>query len=174
MQNTTSEVKSARLCPVCGVPLAPSKNALGVYWSCPSCDGRLVALALLRKTVIRAAINEIWQQAQQAAVGEKRCVECRHPMRLLPAKHPILTISLDVCVPCTLIWFDPHEFEALPALPPVQQEAAELPPAAREALAMAKVNAIREQYEQKADQPEVNIDSAWQLVADLFGLTNSH
>lgn len=175
MQNIKSDEQSGYLCPACGVPLVRSQNAVGLFWLCPSCDGRIVSLALLRKTVLREAINEIWQQAKEAGVENKRCVECGQSMRQAQVNIPELSLNVDVCKLCTLIWFDPTEYEMLPQSPAETTVVEELPPAAREALAMAKVEQIRQQY----NETDVKYDclddedcpvSGWQRAVGLMGL----
>ena len=168
------EAQSKHPCPVCGVRLSQMRNAAGIFWCCPSCDGRMATVALLRKSVLRDVINDIWQQAQQADAVNKRCAECGRPMRQAHVKSNTFTMTVDVCLPCTLVWFDPQEFEALPPQAPATTTAEELPPAAREALAMAKVEAIGQRYNQF--DPESRVDDAdspatgWQQAVGLLGM----
>lgn len=157
-------------CPGCGQPLTAGQNAQGVYWSCPACDGRLVSLAVLRKTVLREAVNAVWQQTNSDAGRPGRaCPACGLAMTEAHVTTGGVAMDVDVCHTCTLVWFDPREYGALPPKPdePKVQEP-ELSPEAREAMAVAMVQGIGERYRSQSsdEMPE----SGWQVAAGLFGL----
>lgn len=68
----------------------------------------------------------------------------------LPARGQ--TLVLDVCRTCQFVWFDAQEFETLPPLPPKPVAVDPLPPAARQALAIAEVERMaKEQTEAGPD-----------------------
>jgi len=159
-----------RACPGCGQPLSEVRNAQGIYWYCPACGGRLAALAVLRKTVLREAVNQVWQEARQGeGTPGKRCPECGLSMREVRATAGGVVMNVDVCPRCTLVWFDPREYDAMPPQPaPPAPKEEELPPAAREALAMVKVEEIGRRY--REEQNEAGPESTWQVIAGLFGL----
>jgi membrane associated rhomboid family serine protease/Zn-finger nucleic acid-binding protein len=159
-------------CPRCQTTL--NKRAvpsLGLVWVCPSCRGRAMTLELLRKAVSQPVVARLWQRAcsGQYPAGA-HCPTCYRRT----AQVPILsaadkTTYLDVCVPCHVVWFDMHEFEALPKLPPKPSKREELSPQAREALALARVEAMSNQsgpLETISDPP----DYWWQTVIAALGM----
>lgn len=76
-------------------------------------------------------------------------------------------IRLDVCRACYFVWFDPVEFEQLPQLPqPVAEP--ELPEKAREALAIAKAQAIAQQAQPM--RGEAAPDEFWKYLPAIFGM----
>ena len=135
------------------------QSAVGVFWACDACGGRTVALPVLRKVVSEPAIKALWLSAQSAALGRKRCPTCGNRMCEASASG----VQLDVCKVCQFVWFDPREFEQLPALPVVEKKA-ELPQAAREMVALYEVKRLQEQAE--AEEPI----ETWQHVPAVFGL----
>jgi membrane associated rhomboid family serine protease/Zn-finger nucleic acid-binding protein len=77
-------------------------------------------------------------------------------------------IGVDVCRLCHFVWFDLHEVETLiprplPAAPP------ELPQAAREAIALAKVEQIAEQA-RGTDFGSAPPDERWKEIAAFLGM----
>ncbi len=80
-------------------------------------------------------------------------------------------LELDVCKRCEFVWFDPKEFEVIPPPPPTPKEPGEmdekdLPQAAREALAIYKVQQMAEQARAEDPTPDAN----WKTVPAIFGL----
>jgi len=76
-------------------------------------------------------------------------------------------LKLDVCRACYFVWFDPVEFEQLPQLPQPAPEP-ELPEKAREALAIAKAQAIAQQAQPM--QGEAAPDEFWKYLPAIFGM----
>jgi len=81
------------------------------------------------------------------------------------------TLKLDVCRRCEFVWFDVTEYESIPPPPPKPKdpwhvEEKELPQAAREALAIYKVQQIAEQEREEHPEPDAN----WKTVPALLGL----
>ena len=75
-------------------------------------------------------------------------------------------MELDVCCSCQEIWFDPKELAALPVYMPPPAE--ELPPEAREALAIHQVERIaRESEAEKAEDALPN--NVWEFLAAVCG-----
>jgi membrane associated rhomboid family serine protease len=73
-------------------------------------------------------------------------------------------LRLDVCKVCQFVWFDAQEFEQMPVATPVVAQRAELPRAAREAIALAEVQWLAESVSE--DSPP----ETWQYVPAVFGL----
>lgn len=161
------------LCPNCGVKLARTLAGPGVYWICPVCHGRAASVSLLRKTVPRGVVNELWQAARS---GERprvrRCPFCGNPMPEIQAAGEQYRKRLDVCVICHCVWFDPHEFEALPAIASAPAELPferTLPQEAREKLALLEVEAIRERAARSDTQGEAP-EEWWKWIPAVLGM----
>lgn len=157
-------------CPNCGTQLVRKQDQAGLSWHCPACNGQAVTVAMLRKTVLRDAINEVWQAAvTQHATPGRPCPECGHRMVEVESTAGIIPVKVDVCCGCTLVWFDKNEHEILPELPPVPAaKEAELPQEAREAFAIAKVQAMAERARREAsnDPPP----QWWAIFPALLGM----
>lgn len=82
---------------------------------------------------------------------------------------PDRTLRLDVCVGCHFVWFDPREFEALPKLPGKPAEQETLSPQAREAVAMMRLEALKEQSAM-SDMEARAPDHSWELALGLYGI----
>ncbi len=136
------------------------QSVVGIYWACESCGGRTVAIPVLRKVVGENPITRLWADARSAQPGEKRCPTCRHQMFETTEGG----LRLDVCKVCQFVWFDAREFEQMPVATPVLTQRAELPQAAREAIALAEVQRLGESVTE--DGPS----EKWQYVPAVFGL----
>jgi membrane associated rhomboid family serine protease/Zn-finger nucleic acid-binding protein len=161
------------ICPDCGIGLSREQNQNGIFWVCPQCGGRAVAVPLLRKTIGTARVSSLWSQAIGATRSDgKLCPICSRPMASVTMGLPGQTLELDVCKRCRFVWFDSTEYEAIPPPPPKPKEPGEvdekeLPQAAREALALYKVQQIAERArEETGPMP----DEDWKTVPALFGL----
>ena len=147
-------------CPNCSRALTRIQSAPGIYWACESCGGRTVAVPVLRKVVGEKPITQLWADARSAPRVEKRCPTCRH--RMFETVEGGL--RLDVCKVCQFVWFDAQEFEQMPVATPVVAKRAELPQAAREAIALTEVQRMAESTSDEGP-PET-----WQYVPAVFGL----
>lgn len=79
------------------------------------------------------------------------------------------TLHLDVCTGCHFVWFDPREFESLPKLAPKPVEREQLSPKAREALALAKLEALNQQSSLSGPERDAP-DHWWHLAIALCGI----
>lgn len=158
-----NEHESTYRCPGCGQPLTVGQTAQGMYWCCPACEGRLVSVAVLRKTVLCEAVNDVWQHASEGAgTPGKRCPVCRQAMCEVHITVGGVAMDVDVCRRCVMVWFDPCEYGALPPKPDLSAPPEpKLPPDAREAVALAQVDAI-------GWRPDIPV-AAWRLVIEIFG-----
>lgn len=142
-------------CPSCRQILTKTQAGFGVIWQCPACTGRAVTLSLLRKGIDGGFLNEVWQEArgysEAGHVGPRACPSCslRMPQAHVPSAEGT-QITVDVCITCYFIWLDAGEAALLP-----QKELApdgakkELTPQAREAIALAQVEALRNRKERE-------------------------
>ena len=102
-------------CPNCGSSLIRTAGDRGIFFSCEGCKGRSVGVALLRRTVERSFVNDIWSRSESAPGSGRDCPSCSNEMRAVDVTP---TETLDVCKPCQLVWFDPSAFELAPATGP--------------------------------------------------------
>lgn len=160
-------------CPDCGSSLIRTPNRVGIFWVCNNCHGQAVSVALLRKTIGNDRVRTIWSQAIQKTNHDgKSCPICCLAMTSVTLGVPGSSLALDVCKRCEFVWFDPEEYEAIPPPPPKPKEPGEvdendLPQAAREALALYKVQQIAEQERAETGNTP---DEDWKTVPALLGL----
>ncbi len=133
------------ICPRCQEPLHRYQSYAGLVWQCTRCGGRAVALSVLRKAVEAPAVRALWVTATQGGMRSNlRCPSCQKPMRQASTGVGVPAL-LEVCDLCQFVWADAGELEQMPqAPPPAQPTEPDLPPEAKEALAIAKVEALRE------------------------------
>lgn len=158
-------------CPNCHTKMTRVHSPQGVFFGCAACRGRAATLPVLRKHVDRTFLRELWRDARAGKGHAGRpCPVCLAPMAEFPPAGG--THNLDVCAPCHLVWFDPEEYEALPAAPPPAEATEEnLPPKAREALARIKIEQLEWQESRRgrslsADPP----DAGWKYGLALIGI----
>lgn len=102
-------------CPVCNIPLDPVVyTGVGVL-RCGQCQGHLVDTSRLAaiKRIAGKSQAELKAEVTGAYHGDHtgpvKCPTCRMPMRKQPVPLPGLTLQLDVCKTCSLIWLDGGE-----------------------------------------------------------------
>ena len=162
-------------CPNCGSGLVREQNQTGIFWVCQKCGGRAVGVALLRKTIGNDRVSSVWSRAVTADENQGRpCPVCLRNMVEVSVSIAGQALQLDVCKRCEFVWFDPAEYEAIPPPPPKPKEPGEvdekdLPQAAREALALYKVQQIAERAQAEADDDPMP-DATWKTVPAIFGL----
>lgn len=128
-------------CPRCSAALHTTRYREGLFFLCPDCHGRAVTFPqLLRVAGDRWTTSILRQINRSENFTELPCPFCRSPMRSFASEDPPL--ALNACKRCTVVWFDPHEFEAVPA------GALESPDAVRlrgiETMAVRKLENLRE------------------------------
>ena len=156
-------------CPGCSAPLVRAQEEQGIFWACDACGGRAATLPLLRKIVEEDALKELWKLARLGSGTPKRpCPSCQNLMMEVPSKtvtvepteerpdgeETVIRPALDICVRCHIVWFDIGE-----ELPVAQQQPdteEDLPPEAREALAMAQVELLEEQRQRNVAADRVS------------------
>ncbi|HEV8353877.1 MAG TPA: rhomboid family intramembrane serine protease [bacterium] len=125
-----------------------------------------MGVAVLRKMIVAGPLTRMWLTAWDRAghVG-RSCPVCAKPMAEVPGQNG--GPPLDVCRRCYLVWFDPKEYDLLPARPLPAPEP-EMPQEAREILALERVRALREEAEEQwgAAEPE----EWWKYVPGLLGM----
>lgn len=159
-------------CPTCRTTLERTKTDHGLVWTCTRCGGHAATVTILRKNVDGPFISGLWEQLLEGKWLRPRpdrpCPSCAKAMSEITTETITGPVQIDVCRPCQFFWFDLGEAQQLPALPPDAPEP-ELHPRAREALALAEIEAIRRRHE-PADLEPGPPDEWWKILATLVGL----
>lgn len=105
-------------CPNCKKPLTKRGDNKGSYWACESCGGRGITFEALYKILPGEIhrVHDLWVSATTGVHAQRRpCPTCEDLMVNVPSVLGPAGITLDVCLSCQLVWFDPGEFERLPS-----------------------------------------------------------
>ncbi len=159
-------------CPCCDVELSQEFYQKIVVYRCPACVGRLITVGGLRSlSADRTLVNRLWATAQNGnwSAGAV-CPGCQAPMRRVTLPVSRLTLELDVCCSCQLVWFDPSELEQIPFPEPEVPD--ELPLKAREAIALEQAAAaeVRINREFRAVDSDNEPDEAWKYLLGMLGV----
>lgn len=158
------------LCPTCHIPLKTVQGTPGVFWWCPSCDGRSATIALLRKHIPADIVNTLWQSAKAGMFPRRRtCPGCGNLMAEVPVTAAQQTRTLDICTLCHVVWFDSGEYTALPVLQKKAGRYDGLPQEAREKLALLDIEIAREEA-QNRDFGDFTPETGWEWIAGTIGL----
>lgn len=151
--------------------LACMRTPIGLLWICPACGGRTATLPLLRKTLPLPTVNTLWQTAKTARPSQHRkCPACTRLMNEIPVPGTDGFVLLDVCMPCQCVWFDPLEYDKFQKLPEQNKSFPDsLPQVAREKLAIAQLDIIRENAEDRFGD-DGTPDVWWQYIPAALGL----
>ena len=127
---------------------------------------------MLRKGLTREAVNALWLGARSEFAPKRRnCPACLALMAEVSLPSAIAAQKIDVCIRCQTVWFDTHEYERMPAVPPPPKTFMQsLPPDARERYAMLELEAHRERCTKEAQAP----DEVWKYIPAIFGLPFEH
>jgi membrane associated rhomboid family serine protease/Zn-finger nucleic acid-binding protein len=159
---------SALLCPRCNVPLKEVRTSQGIFWVCENCGGRALTVELLRRTFTPESINPLWLHAISGEGKSGRlCPSCRKPM-LEVALSENAQVDVDVCQHCHFVWFDAHDMDTL-APRQLPASTPDLPPEARELIAIEKVRQLAEDA-RGTDFDSAPPDEGWKQIAGFFGL----
>ena len=157
------------VCPSCNVVLERKRHSHGVYWQCPACRGRSSTVSLMRQTVPRHIVNEIWQGVRNVDYPEiRKCSCCPARMEQVPVGLPAGQVLLDVCPRCQFVWFDAGEYAQLPVDESKAAPADDLPSEAKQKLAILAVEEMRERRrdEGSASAPE----EFWKYIPAFLGM----
>src|SRR3954466_10623099 len=150
------------ICPNCRQQLRRVQNELGIFWLCDTCGGRAISFGLVRKYAGDSFSSHLWSQTQTAPpLKGKQCPMCEKLMAQVTSPG----MTLDLCMRCQFVWFDPAEFEAVPAkpLPPAEPQ---LPQKAREIIALHQVEQMARALE---NDPDMVPADAWKIIPAVFG-----
>lgn len=158
------------ICPNCKKYLRKAGNRYGDFWSCSSCSGRAVTFEVARDVISPPVVNRLWQQAKSGVYPYKRkCPACNCLMKEVPIYNAEKTEYIDVCPVCHLVWFDANEFENLPKIPFDELPSNNLSPQARESVALAKLEILKQTQEREKIGSSTP-DEWWELIPAIFGL----
>lgn len=159
-------------CPSCACELVRTDTGVGLLWACPGCQGRAVSLSFLRRGVENQFLNEVWQQARNNAVakqiGPRACPSCANkmPVAILPVENAE-PLVLDVCPTCHFLWLDHGEAAQMPVRPAETRSGpAELSPEAKEAVALAQVEALARRAEMADGVDTFHPSRPWIVLLD--------
>ena len=158
----------AMSCPKCDQPLVRVATPHAVFWRCEGCRGTAIGLDALRRTFERGQINAVWQRARtEHGSPAAACPSCRNQMiEVAATEQP--EPRIEVCRICHFLWFDADELTRLtPLPPPAQSSKQELSPDARQALAIAELELMREQSQTHGYGAGVAADF-WSQIAQLL------
>jgi len=125
-------------------------------------------MPVLRKAVTADYVNRLWATVRKGhGVRGRACPVCGKAMTETSANPDGPGPQLDVCQHCFVVWFDPNEYDDLPAIPKPEEK--QLPAKAREALAMAEVERIAAEA-RGGDFGRETPDEPWKLIPAMFGL----
>lgn len=165
-------------CPHCRTHLERLPFDKGVQWRCASCEGRAVTVPLLRRMVTEDYVNQLWRSAWDTPRPERGvlCPLCHNVMtsvqNLMAEGDDSQSIQVDVCKSCHSVWFDTHEMDAIlerVALPP-EEKKPELSAKAREVIALAEIESIRNRADQEDMMEGAPPAEGWQAILTLFGV----
>lgn len=154
-------------CPSCHSGLSRVKTATGFIYCCPACDGRSVAVPVLRRDCANSFVKDLLIAIHQDSTPATRpCPFCARLMKTVSVATPHGPLTLDYCGLCNQVWFDPQEYQSVPQPTPDSEE---LSPELREALAIYKLKSENE-FQLQLPIDEEPADSIWQYLPAAFGL----
>ena len=150
--------------------LAKKRGRLGLFWVCPSCQGRAMTLTVVQKVIPRQVVNSLWQKARANRHSDgKTCPACKRWMTEVTILYGERTDYLDVCTGCHVVWFDPREFESLPKIASATSKTRQITEKEREALALAHLEEVKNvQIDQEAQ--ETSPDAWWEVIVAYMGI----
>lgn len=103
--------------PRCTTSLSSHRLKDRVAYRCASCSGLAVNVAVLRAQIHGDVIDKLWRAAGLSPLSPScPCPACKAPTRAITDKGDGVSIEVDLCMKCQLLWLDERELEALWAL----------------------------------------------------------
>lgn len=157
-------------CANCNTELERINTKNGFYYSCKLCDGKMVCIPVLKREHIDPdVLRQIHSKKQDSPTDfSKKCPQCQRPMKKLLISVDSQKMELEFCQPCFCIWFDTAEHENIP-IKHDQKISSKLHPDSIKAMAMADIEFLNIQREQKEREEESRKDQLW-FALRLFGL----
>lgn len=154
------------ICPRCDDRLSRSKTKEGHIWKCEICEGHMVNLAVLRKSIVKDFLKNLWAQTQTGNFETGlNCPSCNRQMKEIQIEVGSGLLYLDLCTNCQWIWFDQGEYEQSPQ----QEKAQPLDDESQKLIALAEIQLEQEAFSQREEvKGTVNHDG--KFVWALFQL----
>jgi Zn-finger nucleic acid-binding protein len=147
------------ICPICEVSLSPLRIQHGNIWRCPSCNGVMANIAVLRRYLGGSLVQSFWRKAiAGSATVERKCPSCQQPLSCFKVNKNEQTITLDICRRCHLLWFDKGELDAFP-----KAKTEELSPETKRELALLKI-----EYDKQLQDELTRSGIAFMNIADII------
>jgi Zn-finger nucleic acid-binding protein len=147
------------ICPICEVSLSPIHVQHGNIWQCPTCNGVMANIAVLRRYLGGSLVQSFWRKAiAGSAPAERKCPSCRQSLSAFEIQKDGQTIVLDICRRCHLLWFDKGELDAFP-----KAKTEELSPQTRQELALLKI-----EYDKQLQEELTRSGMVFNNVADII------
>ena len=114
------------ICASCESTMSRRQGPTGRFWMCDQCGSRLATMGFLHKSLERAPLSRLWQDARAGrGCSGRDCPSCRRSMQEIPlllepeeaAVGQAALLDIDVCPSCHLVFFDADELEQLPVQP---------------------------------------------------------
>jgi len=139
-------------------------------------EGRAVTIPVMRRMMDADYVNQLWRTAKDLPRNENGlpCPLCANGMTVVQNldANGEASIHVDVCRSCHAVWFDTHEMEQVlewTELSP-EEKKPELSARAKEVLAMAEVERIRERANREEAIQGPPPADGWSAVLTVFGL----
>jgi membrane associated rhomboid family serine protease/ribosomal protein L37AE/L43A len=163
-------------CPTCRETLEKKKSDFGIFWACGTCNGRLVTLATLRRTVEPSFFNGLWRDLRSAPQAESfPCPLCLKAMNQLLRDGSPDPLAFRACQVCGVVWMGPSERAVLPlqaapepTQPPPEPPKEELSPEAQKLMALHQVELIAERRKRQ-DQFDTSHLPFWKIMLAAVG-----
>lgn len=134
-------------CPTCATELAHNTAGTLDTWTCPQGHGAGLTVTEAYTHIQDDEIHRAWDAARSGTPGPRKCPICGRQMVVVDLAYDpdesaevapgSPSEALDVCTEDQLIWFDPGEYEALPADVPNPEPSPE---------ELARIAAIRQAF----------------------------
>ena len=139
-------------CPSCSRRLARSSSEHGAIYPCRTCGGKAVAVSVLKKTAGTDFLRMLRHKWGDSGPQNRRCPLCAEPMVALDFGRGDRPVTIDVCRPCRIVWFDRTEQDKLAPVPTGGPPPLPGPGDDRSGFALTRP------------------DSAWQILPAVLGL----
>lgn len=136
-------------CPICVKPLDTLRQREGLFYLCPSCNGRALTIPQIRRVCsdrLAARLLRLIQLSRRQ--GERACPFCARRMVVVQTQEPAL--ELDACRPCSVVWFDAPTYEALPE--GTVETTSSLAMQATEIVAMNRLRELKEREREREEE----------------------
>ena len=101
-------------CLNCGTELVRQWSSECDFWGCPDCGSRAASLKMLRRMMGAEEMNRfLCAVEQKEPTSGRMCPGCNREMRYIEIASDPHAVTLDVCLSCRMVWFDPNEHDQM-------------------------------------------------------------